>query len=205
MTHTFATLEVSDNLYEEVAAKLKEAGYDHAFMEDGAIDMHGIGLTKKVVVPYVEPPATMNCPRRGENGQMFYGIGRQDVPANGMYDRFTDQDDCCTYCGSLNPDEFMARLEAGNVKIVPTDKDYKVYVQNYGGDEFTQTTRTDSNPWAGYGNPIHNWQISVISQKKFYFQHLSQEQRQRFVELLNEKKIVFAEPGRFYVKPFFIA
>lgn len=44
-THTYATLEVSAATYDEIAAKLKEAGYDHAF-DDGAIDMHGIGLVR---------------------------------------------------------------------------------------------------------------------------------------------------------------
>lgn len=50
MTYTFALLEVSDAAFEEIAAKLKEAGYEEAFFaEDGdeAIDMHGIALTKK--------------------------------------------------------------------------------------------------------------------------------------------------------------
>lgn len=46
-THTLATLEVSKEAYEEIAAKLKEAGYDHAFLEDGLIDMTGIGLVKE--------------------------------------------------------------------------------------------------------------------------------------------------------------
>jgi len=45
-TYTFATLEVSRETYDEIEAKLREAGYDHAFV-DGAIDMHGIGLVRK--------------------------------------------------------------------------------------------------------------------------------------------------------------
>lgn len=45
MTHTFATLEVSAEAYDEIAGKLREAGYDHAFVT-GAIDMHGIGITR---------------------------------------------------------------------------------------------------------------------------------------------------------------
>jgi len=44
-THTFAELEVSAAAYDEIAAKLRAAGYDHAFV-NGAIDMHGIGLTR---------------------------------------------------------------------------------------------------------------------------------------------------------------
>ncbi|MCP6727345.1 MAG: hypothetical protein KJI69_05050 [Patescibacteria group bacterium] len=46
MTHTFAKLEVSESAYKEIEYKLKEAGYDHTFIE-GAIDMQGIALTKK--------------------------------------------------------------------------------------------------------------------------------------------------------------
>jgi hypothetical protein len=45
-THTYAELELSPAAYEEISRKLREAGYDHAFMDDGAIDMHGIGVTK---------------------------------------------------------------------------------------------------------------------------------------------------------------
>lgn len=44
MTHTIATLEVSPAAHGEIAAKLRAAGYDHAFMEGGLIDMSGIGI-----------------------------------------------------------------------------------------------------------------------------------------------------------------
>jgi hypothetical protein len=47
MTHTFSILEVSKTTYEEIEKKLKDAGYDHAFIEDDrkiVIDMHGIAL-----------------------------------------------------------------------------------------------------------------------------------------------------------------
>lgn len=47
VTHTFVELELSRAAYDEIAAKLREAGYDHAFMEDGAIDMHGMGITRQ--------------------------------------------------------------------------------------------------------------------------------------------------------------
>lgn len=45
MTHTFARLEVSPELFDEVAEKLRAAGYHHAFVDE-AIDMHGIGLVR---------------------------------------------------------------------------------------------------------------------------------------------------------------
>lgn len=48
MTHTrtFVTMDLSPAAYEEVASKLREAGYKHAFHDDGEgrilLDMHGI-------------------------------------------------------------------------------------------------------------------------------------------------------------------
>jgi len=48
VTHTYAVLEVSAAAYDEIAEKLREADYGHAFdEEEGAIDMHGIGLTRE--------------------------------------------------------------------------------------------------------------------------------------------------------------
>lgn len=46
MTYTYALLDVSGPTYDEIAAKLRAAEYDHAFHEDGAIDMHGIALVR---------------------------------------------------------------------------------------------------------------------------------------------------------------
>lgn len=56
MTHTYVELEVSQAAYDEVARKLKEAGYTHTFMEDGTIDMHGIGLVCAKPCELVVPP-----------------------------------------------------------------------------------------------------------------------------------------------------
>lgn len=39
---------------------------------------------------------------------------------------------------------------------------------------------------------------------KFYFEHLSTEQRIRFIELLNANKLTLREPGYFYALPFFM-
>jgi hypothetical protein len=51
MTYTYVELEVSAATYDEIALKLREAGYTHAFDErrEGppAIDMHGIALVKE--------------------------------------------------------------------------------------------------------------------------------------------------------------
>jgi len=45
-THTYATLEVSDDVYNEIAQKLFDAGYTHV-LNDGAIDMAGIALVRE--------------------------------------------------------------------------------------------------------------------------------------------------------------
>lgn len=50
MTYTCATLEVSQAAYDEIAAKLRAAGYDHAFAEDGMVDMTHIGLVREARV-----------------------------------------------------------------------------------------------------------------------------------------------------------
>jgi len=84
-------------------------------------------------------------------------------------------DGTCSYCGSVSGDWFMGRLEAGTISVTPTDKSYKVYISNHG----------DSEPFTGI---------------KFYFQHLTVEQQDRFIELVNAKKIHLKEPGYFYVR-----
>lgn len=44
-THTYAILEVSPQTFHEIATKLKEAGYEHSFLDGGiTVDMHGIAL-----------------------------------------------------------------------------------------------------------------------------------------------------------------
>lgn len=46
-TRTYAVMEVSAPVYQEIAGKLREAEYSHAFIGDGEtdqLDMHGIAL-----------------------------------------------------------------------------------------------------------------------------------------------------------------
>lgn len=47
MTYTVAVLEVSESTYDEIELALKAAGYEHAFMEDGCIDMTHIAVKKR--------------------------------------------------------------------------------------------------------------------------------------------------------------
>lgn len=74
MTHTIVELGLSLEAYEEIKAKLTKAGYQHAFMEDGTIDMTGIGVSTDLKW----------CERCGGNG--FTGPG-------------TGYDSVCSQCG----------------------------------------------------------------------------------------------------------
>lgn len=52
MTRTYAEMEVSAAVHEEVKQRLIAAGYNHALHDDGAtLDMHGIALT---IEPHAE-------------------------------------------------------------------------------------------------------------------------------------------------------
>lgn len=109
------------------------------------------------------------CPRAQESG------GGPDspfkAPMNGeMHWR---EDGTCSFCGSLSEDAFFKAIEEG-VKLTPTDKNYKVYVD-----------------------------VQVQGAGKFYFQHLSDEGRTKFIELHNAKKLNIGVPGYFYTPPFF--
>jgi hypothetical protein len=44
---------------------------------------------------------------------------------------------------------------------------------------------------------------SALTHEKFYFQHLSEEQRTQFVDLMNTRKVNIGYPGHFYALPFF--
>lgn len=102
----------------------------------------------------------INCPRRAEN------------PGPWRYDEGPDTyiDGRCSYCGSVEPGEFLQAVRDG-VEVGPTDKNYKAYL-------------------AGH--------------RKFYYQHLSAEQRREFIDLYNDNTMKVGYPGYFYVLPFFV-
>jgi hypothetical protein len=81
----------------------------------------------------------------------------------------------CSYCGSAHPDWFMEVVAEG-WEVGATDKSYKAYISRPGE--------------------------SAVA--KFYFQHLSHEQRTAFVDLYNARKIRFDRGGGFYRLPFFM-
>lgn len=159
---------------------------------------------------------THRCPRRSENPIAD--------------DLFPDPDDwrtgrhgirTCSYCGSLSPETFFAYAEAGCM-VDPTDKNYKVYIHppnpdvgkivEYGSDSGAAFDRhgnprrhdlTDEEKATGRYNRTLVGPASATLHEKFYFQHFSEDDRQRFIQMANAKKFNLAFPGRFYVTPYF--
>jgi len=128
----------------------------------------------------------------------------------------------CSYCGSLQPDELFRAIEEGH-EIGPTDKSYKAYVrvpnpaageqvvvrreQGPAFDPMTGKLRrddlTDEEKERGsYEREVMGSAPDIV-QLKFYFQHLSTDQREKFVDLLNQGKINIGAPGYFYTLPYF--
>lgn len=91
------------------------------------------------------PTDSFCCPERMVSGIDFWHTGTGNW---------------CTYCGSMNPDDFMQAVRDGDT-LTPTDKTYKVYIT-----------------LPGQGT------------KKFYFKHLNVQQKIEFIELYNQRKLV---------------
>lgn len=171
----------------------------------------------------VEPEAAPRCPRMAEATMqaqlehVTHWIVRRGARS-------------CSYCGSLHQDDFMAAVRAG-ARLGPTDKSYKVYIDLAESmpEEKTVTTTISWTPTeeeaarSGYveltaeylrrngitdTRNIGRWgKLSArgsVRHEKFYFQHLTQEQRQEFVELYNNKRLAIDMPGHFYRWPFFM-
>jgi len=108
----------------------------------------------------------------------------------------------CSFCGCLHPDEFLEMAESGE-QIIPTDKSYKVYVRTM-GTGVCSMCRGSGKMEDGRKCPVcQDGRAWSGPQLKAYFQHFSEEQAQRFTRLHNERRLIMAHPGHFYVKPFF--
>lgn len=116
-TYTFATLEVSAAAYLEIRAKLEEADYQHAIREDGAIDMHGIGLVRAPATPSVNERGTRyDLDELEAKARMAHDAER--IPPTGWWysrGRLADQYGLgkadAEYVAALRPDVLLAILE----------------------------------------------------------------------------------------------
>ncbi len=66
MSHTYATLEVSQAAWGEILARLTECGHSFRLNHRGEIDMQGVALVKPATAPRAAPlTPTRRTPLRG--------------------------------------------------------------------------------------------------------------------------------------------
>ena len=132
------------------------------------------------------------CPRREETGMEsvsnYPKTDKWEIRKEVMSKSNISKNRECSYCGSMHPEDFLKRIEEG-WEVGPTDKNYKAYIERI-DDSYVDTT--------GLGLK------SSFERGKFYFQHFNEEQKRKFIKLLNAKKIRIGVPGHFHNLPFFI-
>lgn len=146
---------------------------------------------------------------------VMFTCGRRAFGQDNL-DRWTD-DKLCSYCGSMHPDVVMKGIENGRLSLGPTDKSYKVYINEAVTVEALAAAETQARSHGigamllqdkGEAAFLQYWahEKKMVSGKhvgKFYFQHLSDAQQKHFIHLHNTGKLSIGFPGRFYVTPFF--
>lgn len=161
------------------------------------------------------------CPRRNE---LFAYMG--NVKEGDSWSR-RDGQRCCTYCGSIHQDDFMELVEGG-ASVGPCDKNYKCYLNEaLDTDDLgrqkakwligkkAQSLRENMQR-SGHGHTVEEIETALqgywddceapMSGRhigKFYYPHLTMEQRERFVWLYNQGAMTIGYPGHFYVLPYF--
>lgn len=133
------------------------------------------------------------------------------------------EDRTCSYCGSISPEYLFESIKQG-CTLGPTDKNYKIYVdliEPHPEELHIVAVSTDIESGEGWipADPARlekegfrgvAYKSMIIKARgpvkfgKFYFQHLNGDERQQFVDLLNQKKLKIGYPGYFYVMPYFI-
>lgn len=122
------------------------------------------------------------CPRRDESPNPdAYGDG---TATPDRWDRRHGRKGprSCSYCGSMHQDDFIAVARDGGGELGPTDKSCKVYVE-IETVLYTPTSTTYANGKQGKVTKYPKRPATL----KFYFQHLSVDQRREFVDLYNSR------------------
>lgn len=138
------------------------------------------------------------CPRRDENPRSDTAYPGPDEygPRASMVNGWSPG---CTYCGSISGDAFMTFVREGG-HVGGTDKNYKAYVEKDTGIApvpVVETVQTAN----GSSFESHSTQPGTgVQNGKFYYQHLSVDQRREFVDLWNDGKLNHS----IYVMPFFM-
>jgi hypothetical protein len=170
--------------------------------------------------------AEMRCPRRDELAGLAIGHAPgpdtwQDLAAALGADNIIGP--TCSYCGSISPDTLLDKIRDGWI-IEPTDKPTKAYLAKpYNAEELAHA-KFHSTGWQKAYQAVRGegateneaafaadaWWDENESQEhrgravgKFYYGHLSGQQREEFVEQHNSQAMRLAYPGYFYVRPGF--
>ena len=172
------------------------------------------------------------CPRRHESGMTdpnspFAGSGTgldTWTTGHGLIGQ-ESIGPSCSYCGSLHPNRFMELAREG-WEVGPTDKNYKAYLCKplTASEEAQQKAdwiqhdavaravrevgeRDGKAPEQIAADLDEQWgklpRFSRGPEAKFYYPHLSAEQRDEFITLHNEGRMKISYPGHLYVLPFF--
>jgi len=147
------------------------------------------------------------CPRRIEDG-----MADENSPftySGSNLDTWR-KDNTCSYCGSLDPETFLEAVELGN-PVGATDKNYKMYIDLPGSGKKVKTISQNFKPQKGEGfkkvpfkNEWYKTEPEVTRHAKFYFQHLDTDQKKKFVDLVNQKKLNYQGGIGLYVLPYFM-
>lgn len=164
-----------------------------------------------------------------EHRDKMFVCGRQNegYRANAQPAAYWGGDGTCSYCGSISEEAFFAAVEAG-AEVGPTDKSYKAYIdlpepnagtltiyssanheQTGDGWEFLTAERAEEAGLDSYAREhyVGQWVViepmRAVRHGKFYFQHLSESGRDRFIEMVNAKTMKIGMPGHFYSTPYF--
>ncbi|MES2671608.1 MAG: hypothetical protein V4673_14490 [Pseudomonadota bacterium] len=124
--------------------------------------------------------------------------GSQLTPTDKSYKVYVDHANPKAGQASVRSSANFAQTAAGWIKVTPEN------INTLPLDDYQRKHAAESDK-AGH----EYWVLPGIEREretgKFYFQHFSAEEQQRFIDLLNAKKITLAAPGFFYARPFFIA
>lgn len=128
-THTYAALEISKAAWEEIARKLRAAGYDHAFdLQERAIDMSGIGVVEQADAD----PEVVRVPVVAKFGDRvpvgWIQVGKDALPATP------------NFCFALGFNALQGEFERG---IVPQSR----YIGTY---DLVEVAIVDDESYAGY-------------------------------------------------------
>ena len=173
-------------------------------------------------------PERQTCPRRLSDWGPWERTEGLDSWTTGHGLRGQDEVGLsCSFCGSLHPDRFMQLVRDGWI-VGPTDKGYKAYLESPLTDEQKAAKRDRWMELDAIARAIRElgekdgktaeriqadlddeWQrqesgwLHGDQSAKFYYQHLSTEQRAEFIALYSDGQMKVGYPGHFYRLPFF--